>query len=133
MRPRSRSRGDCGPRIITSRSPFLIERFLTAAGLPPFERHWAWFGTASPAEALAFLAPALRARVTPRAPLAHLARIEDELERAGVMRAGEEPPLEAYQMLDFELFLPGDAAHQGGSRTPWRTASNRARRSSRNR
>jgi asparagine synthase (glutamine-hydrolysing) len=87
--------------------PFLLERFLSAADLPPFERHWAWFGTASPAESLAFLAPALRARVTPRTPLAHLARIEDELERAGVIRAGEEPPLEAYQMLDFELFLPG--------------------------
>ncbi|MGH7741218.1 MAG: asparagine synthetase B family protein, partial [Candidatus Eiseniibacteriota bacterium] len=87
--------------------PFLIERFLSAADLAPFERHWAWFGTASPAESVAFLAPALRARVTERTSLAHLARIEDELERAGVIRAGEEPPLEAYQILDFELFLPG--------------------------
>jgi asparagine synthase (glutamine-hydrolysing) len=87
--------------------PFLLERFLSAADLPPFERHWAWFGTASPAESLAFLAPELRARVSEHAPLAHLARVESDLVRAGVMRSGEEPPLEAYQMLDFELFLPG--------------------------
>lgn len=87
--------------------PYLIERFLTAADLPPFERHWAWFGTASPAEALSFLAPGLRAGLSERTPLAHLARAQDDLERAGIVRPGEEPPLEAYQMLDFELFLPG--------------------------
>ena len=87
--------------------PFLLERFLTAADLPAFERHWAWFGTASASESLAFLAPALRATVNQHAPLSHLARVESDLTRAGVMRAGEEPPLEAYQMLDFELFLPG--------------------------
>ena len=88
--------------------PFLIDRFLSAADLPPFERHWAWFGTASPAESLAFLAPALRAHVSDHAPLAHLVRVESELERAGVMRPGQEPPLAVYQMLDFELFLPGE-------------------------
>jgi asparagine synthase (glutamine-hydrolysing) len=87
--------------------PFLLERFLTAAELPPFERHWAWFGTASPAESLAFLSPAIRSTIGERAPLEHLARVQSDLTRAGVMRAGEEPPLEAYQMLDFELFLPG--------------------------
>ena len=87
--------------------PVLIERFLAAGALPPFERHWAWFGTASPAEARALLAPALRAQLAPDAALSHLKRVERDLEAAGVLREGREPTLVAYQLLDFELYLSG--------------------------
>ena len=87
--------------------PVLIERFLTAGTLPPFERHWAWFGTASPAEARALLAPALRDGLPEDAPLAHVRRVAEELEGARVIRPDHEPPLVAYQLLDFELYLSG--------------------------
>ncbi|MBI1795702.1 MAG: asparagine synthase (glutamine-hydrolyzing) [Candidatus Eisenbacteria bacterium] len=86
----------------------LIERFLATRDLPPFERHLAWFGTARPDEATALLAPSLRASLDADAPLAHVMAFERALAAAGLTRAGVPPPLVAYQLLDFELYLSGD-------------------------
>jgi asparagine synthase (glutamine-hydrolysing) len=87
--------------------PLMIERFLVAGALPPFERHWAWFGTATPDEARSLLAPALREGLPETAPLAHVTRVANDLEAAGVITPGREPGLVAYQILDFELYLSG--------------------------
>jgi asparagine synthase (glutamine-hydrolysing) len=86
----------------------LVERFLGVRGLSPFERHLAWFGTARAAEALALLAPELRAEVPGEAPLHHALHLESQLADMELMRAGAPPPLSAYQLLDFETYLPGD-------------------------
>ena len=87
--------------------PLLIERFFGAADLSPFERHWAWFGTASSAEARGLLAPALRAALSEGAPLAHVTRVATDLAAAGLALPGKEPSLVAWQLMDFELYLPG--------------------------
>ncbi|HTM57239.1 MAG TPA: asparagine synthase (glutamine-hydrolyzing) [Candidatus Udaeobacter sp.] len=87
--------------------PVMIERFLTAGALPPFERHWAWFGTASPAEARAFLAPSLRETLSEDEPMPHVRRVMTELIAAGILSPRFEPTLAAYQLMDFELYLPG--------------------------
>jgi asparagine synthase (glutamine-hydrolysing) len=86
----------------------LVERFLGVRGLPPFERHLAWFGTARAEEALALLSPGLRAEVPAGAPLQHARHLESQLTDMELMRSGEPPPLSAYQMLDFETYLAGD-------------------------
>jgi asparagine synthase (glutamine-hydrolysing) len=86
----------------------LIERFLATRGVPPFERHLRWFGTAAPDEARALLAAPLRARLDQNAPTAHLIALADGLHQAGVVRDPDHPPLVAYQLLDFELYLAGD-------------------------
>lgn len=86
----------------------LVERFLLSAGMPPFERHAAWFGTASREEALAFLAPDLRRRAGADAPFRHLRRVEHDLENAGAGDVCRDPETVAYQLLDFELYLSGD-------------------------
>ncbi len=85
----------------------LLERFLGVRGLAPFERHLAWFGTARADEALALLAPELRAQVGRDAPLAHARRLERVLADMELVRDGA-PGLAAYQLLDFETYLPGD-------------------------
>lgn len=86
----------------------LIERFLATRGVPPFERHLRWFGTAAPDEAHALLAAPLRATVEPRATTAHLVTLAGHLQDAGVVRDPKHPGLVAYQLLDFELYLAGD-------------------------
>lgn len=86
----------------------MAERFLGVRGLLPFERHVSWFGTASASEARALLAPELRARLDPTAPLGHVRRIERLLENAGVLRGASASPLVGYQLLDFETYLSGD-------------------------
>jgi len=86
----------------------LIERFLATRGVPPFERHLRWFGTAAPEEACALLAAPLRAALGPAAPTAHLTALAAELEAAGLVRDPRHPGLVAYQLLDFELYLAGD-------------------------
>ncbi len=86
----------------------MIERFLGVRGLAPFERHLAWFGTARAGEAMALLAPELRAQVTDSAPLHHARQHERQLADMEILRAGESPPLVAYQLLDFETYLAGD-------------------------
>jgi asparagine synthase (glutamine-hydrolysing) len=86
----------------------LLERFLGTRGVPPFERHLRWFGTATPDEARALMSPALRAGLDPGAPVAHLAALADQLAQAGVVADPRRPPLVAYQLLDFELYLAGD-------------------------
>ena len=110
----------------------MIERFLSVRGLSPFERHLAWFGTARPEEALAFLSPALRADAPAEAGLAHARRLERTLTDMHLMRAGREPGLSAYQLLDFETYLPADLltkvdrctmAHGVESRAPFLRAA----------
>jgi asparagine synthase (glutamine-hydrolysing) len=110
----------------------LIERFLGARRLPPFERHLAWFGTARPDEALALLAPELRAAAGAAAPLAHARRLEESLLELDLIEPGHAAPLTAYQLLDFETYLSGDLltkvdrctmAHGVESRAPFLRAS----------
>ena len=88
--------------------PYLIERFLEAASLVPYERHAAWFGTASPAEARGLLAPELRQRVPAAAPLAHLEALKSALGSSPAAWILRKPEITAYQLADFELYLPGD-------------------------
>jgi asparagine synthase (glutamine-hydrolysing) len=86
----------------------MLERFLMARGLGPFERHVAWFGTAAPGEAVALLAPELRHDLRVTAPLAHLTELMSQLVEARVVDPSRPFGLTAYQLLDFELFLSGD-------------------------
>lgn len=86
----------------------LIERFLGVRGLPPFERHLAWFGTARAGEAMALLAPELREAAGAEAPLAHARHLEGVLRDMKLLGDGGAPPMTAYQLLDFETYLSGD-------------------------
>lgn len=86
----------------------LLERFLGTRGQSPFERHLAWFGTARPAEALSLLAPELRAAAGADAPLMHARRLERVLRDMQLVTEPARSPLTAYQLLDFETYLPGD-------------------------
>ncbi|HEV2105841.1 MAG TPA: asparagine synthase (glutamine-hydrolyzing) [Candidatus Eisenbacteria bacterium] len=85
----------------------LLERFLGVRGLPPFERHLAWFGTARAGEALALLAPELRAAAGEQAPLQHARHLERALTDMELLPRAGAPPLVAYQLLDFETYLGG--------------------------
>ena len=85
----------------------MLERFLGVRGLPPFERHLAWFGAARAGESLALLAPGLRAVVADGAPLHHAHHLERQLADMEVLREDRVPPLVAYQLLDFETYLGG--------------------------
>ncbi len=85
----------------------LAERFLASATLRPFERHLAWFGTATAAESRALLAPALRVRLDEDDPLAHLDRVSHDLRGAPVGDLERDPRLVAYQLFDFETYLSG--------------------------
>src|SRR5262249_29906456 len=70
------------------------ERFLSARGMEPFDRHLAWFGAAQASEALALLAPELRAGLSPETPLAHARHLErvlsdmEIIDKAGARGAG---------------------------------------------
>src|SRR5262249_33052591 len=95
----------------------LIERFLSARGLSAFDRHLAWFGAVRAGEALELLAPELPAALPADAPAwhaRHLERVLGDMELLGATRAAggaghaEAVPLVAYQLLDFETYLPGD-------------------------
>lgn len=110
----------------------MIERFLGVRGLAPFERHLAWFGTARAGEALALLAPELRAQVHADAPLHHARHLEQQLAGMELLHEGQAPPTVAYQLLDFETYLAGDLltkvdrctmAHGVESRAPFLQAS----------
>lgn len=86
----------------------LLERFLSVRGLSAFERHLAWFGTAPASEALALLAPELRAAAGAEAPLAHAHQLERELAGLDLLGSNGSARLTAYQLLDFETYLSGD-------------------------
>ncbi|HKQ57488.1 MAG TPA: asparagine synthase C-terminal domain-containing protein, partial [Candidatus Eisenbacteria bacterium] len=110
----------------------LVERFLATRGVPPFERHLRWFGTASADEATALLAAPLRERLDPAEPLAHIETLARRLAHDGVVRDPRRPGLAAYQLLDFELYLAGDLltkvdrctmAHGVESRAPFLRAA----------
>jgi asparagine synthase (glutamine-hydrolysing) len=109
----------------------LLERWLGARGLSPFERHLAWFGTAREGEALALLSPELREAAGAEAPLAHARHLEAVLRDMQLLRDGI-VPTHAYQLLDFETYLSGDLltkvdrctmAHGVESRAPFLRAS----------
>lgn len=87
--------------------PVLIDRFLATRDLAPFERHVAWFGTATPHEATALLAPALRERLGAGAATGHLTRAAHALTETPHGGSAAEPRLAAYQVLDFETYLGG--------------------------
>ncbi|HTR98059.1 MAG TPA: asparagine synthase (glutamine-hydrolyzing) [Candidatus Acidoferrales bacterium] len=86
----------------------LVERFLGTRGLLPFERHLAWFGTARAGEALALLAPELRAAASNGEALAHARHLERVLSDMRLFGSDGRPPVVAYQLLDFETYLCGD-------------------------
>jgi asparagine synthase (glutamine-hydrolysing) len=88
--------------------PYLIERFLDAAALSPYERHAAWFGTATAAEAAGLLAPSLRSGLPAGAPTLHLDRLWSSIGVSPAAAILRKPELVAYQLADFELYLPGD-------------------------
>jgi asparagine synthase (glutamine-hydrolysing) len=85
----------------------LLERFLGVRGLGAFERHLAWFGTARAHEARALLAPELRAGLAEDDALRHARTLERQLADVEIVRPGRAHPLAAYQLLDFETYLPG--------------------------
>src|SRR5262249_2078855 len=114
--------------------------FLSVRGLRPFDRHLAWFGAARAHEAEALLAPELRAAVGPEATTRHARHLERVLGDMELLRAAgaDAPdsailaPLVAYQLLDFETYLPGDLltkvdrctmAHGVESRAPFLQAA----------
>ena len=95
----------------------MVERFLGTRGLGAFDRHLAWFGAVRASEASELLAPALRADLGADAPswhARHLERVLADMELLGPGATGAEGspgrafPLVAYQLLDFETYLPGD-------------------------
>src|SRR5439155_1426587 len=110
----------------------MIERFLGARGLGAFDRHLAWFGAVRASEALALLSPELRSAVPPEGPSRHARHLERVLGDMQILRRGEVAPLVAYQLLDFETYLPGDLltkvdrctmAHGVESRAPFLQAA----------
>jgi asparagine synthase (glutamine-hydrolysing) len=86
----------------------MIERFLGTRGLGAFDRHLAWFGAVRAGEATALLAPELRASVAADAPSWHARHLERVLSDMEVLGPDQAFPLVAYQLLDFETYLPGD-------------------------
>ena len=118
----------------------MIERFLGARGLGAFDRHLAWFGAVRPAEAAGLLAPELRHALPSDAAAGHARHLERVLGDMELMAdpvgngAGRKAavPLSAYQLLDFETYLPGDLltkvdrctmAHGVESRAPFLQAA----------
>jgi len=114
----------------------LVERFLGSRGLSPFDRHLAWFGAVRAADATAMLASDLRAQLPAEAPTwhaRHLERVLGDMELLGTgSGATRAYPLVAYQLLDFETYLPGDLltkvdrctmAHGVESRAPFLQAA----------
>ncbi len=86
----------------------LLERFLGVRGLSAFERHLAWFGTTRGPEALALLAPELRAATDTEAPLSHARELERAISSLQLLGKNGSASLTAYQLLDFETYLSGD-------------------------
>jgi len=110
----------------------LVERFLGGRGLGAFDRHLAWFGAVRPDEAAGLLAPALRDGLAAGAPSAHARHLERVLSDMEVLSPDRPVPLAAYQLLDFETYLPGDLltkvdrctmAHGVESRAPFLQAA----------
>lgn len=87
--------------------PGLLERFIVAADMAPGDRHLAWFGTASPAEARQLLAPALRATIGDGEPASYMKGVTAALVADGVIVRPDAFSTLAYQLLDFELYLGG--------------------------
>jgi asparagine synthase (glutamine-hydrolysing) len=118
----------------------MIERFVSARGLGAFDRHLAWFGAVRPSETAGLLAPELRHALPSDAAsehARHLERVLGDMELLGdhpANGAGRKGavPLAAYQLLDFETYLPGDLlakvdrctmAHGVESRAPFLQAA----------
>src|SRR5262249_39508064 len=90
----------------------LVERFLGTRGMAAYDRRLAWFGAARASEALALLAPELRAGLSSDVPLVHARHLERVLGDMELLKPGRPVPLAAYQLLDFETYLPGDLLTQ---------------------
>jgi len=75
-----------------------------------FDRHLAWFGAVRPGEAASLLAPELRADLAADAAAGHARHLERVLGDMELIpnAGGSTYPLVAYQLLDFETYLPGD-------------------------
>src|SRR5262249_54624017 len=110
----------------------LVERFLGTRGLAAYDRHLAWFGAARASEALALLAPELRAGLSSDVPLVHARHLERVLVDMELLKPGRPVPLASYHLLDFETYLPGDLltkvdrctmAHGVESRAPFLQAA----------
>jgi asparagine synthase (glutamine-hydrolysing) len=108
--------------------PYFVERFLSARGLAPFDRHLAWFGNFSPEEARTLLHPSLAERATPEDARGHIQQLRQELDPAGLLRLADRPGLVGYQVFDFLLTLGGGLltkvdrstmAHSVESRAPF--------------
>ncbi|HVP14302.1 MAG TPA: asparagine synthase (glutamine-hydrolyzing) [Terriglobales bacterium] len=106
----------------------LIERFLETRGMDPLERHLAWFGTATPAEARALLAPALRASLGADEERGYLREFAARVAEAAPPGWPARPGLLVWQLLDFDLYLGGGLltkvdrctmAHSVESRAPF--------------
>lgn len=85
----------------------VVERFLATRDMAPLERHLHWFGTAPSDEARALLAPGMRATLAPDEERGHLEAAAGRLAALDLPGWPEAPPLLAYQLLDFELYLGG--------------------------
>jgi asparagine synthase (glutamine-hydrolysing) len=106
----------------------LVERFLEARALSPLERHLAWFGTATPGEARALLAPELRASLGADEERGYLREFAARAAEAGLPGWPARPGLMVWQLLDFDLYLGGGLlakvdrctmAHSVESRAPF--------------
>jgi asparagine synthase (glutamine-hydrolysing) len=106
----------------------LVERFLETRALSPLERHLAWFGTATPDEARALLAPELRASLDADEERGYLREFATRAAEAGLPGWPQRPGLMVWQLLDFDLYLGGGLltkvdrctmAHSVESRAPF--------------
>ena len=114
----------------------MLERFLGTRGMGPFDRHLAWFGAVRPGDAPGLLAEGLRSGLAADAPMGHARHLERVLSDVELLAPGAKGartfPLVAYQLLDFETYLPGDLltkvdrctmAHGVESRAPFLQAA----------
>jgi len=106
----------------------LVERFLEARSMDPLDRHIAWFGTATPPQARALLAPALRAALAEGEERGYLRDFAARADEARLPGWPARPGLMVWQLLDFDLYLGGGLlakvdrctmAHSVESRAPF--------------
>lgn len=98
----------------------VVERFLAGCRLPPYDRHHAWFGVVAPEEAIALLAPGLRASLAPSSALQHIRDFETARASATA------PVLADYQMMDLEHYLGAGLLTKMDRCTMWHGLESRA-------
>ncbi len=116
------------PRDTHISLPHLVERFLEARAMDPLDRHLAWFGTATPPQARALLAPGLRAALADGEERRYLREFAARADEARLPGWPVRPGLMVWQLLDFDLYLGGGLltkvdrctmAHSVESRAPF--------------